>query len=80
MGDEPNARPRARQNVIFEHGYMMARLGRQNVCALLESEDIEKPTDINGIIYVDYDANDQWMFKVAKNMKAVGIELDLNKL
>jgi hypothetical protein len=34
---------RARQNVVFEHGYLIAKLGRQNVCALVKG-DIELPT------------------------------------
>jgi len=30
------ARDRARQNVVFEHGYLMAKLGRENVCSLVK--------------------------------------------
>ncbi|WP_423804317.1 TIR domain-containing protein [Paraprevotella clara] len=41
--------PRARQNVVFEHGYMCALLGRQNVCALVDS-DVEFPGDMSGIV------------------------------
>ena len=78
--EENKARPRARQNVVFEHGYMMALLGRENVCALLENNDIETPGDINGIVYVPYDGNGAWKFRIAKNMKSVGIDIDLNKL
>jgi len=44
------ARNRARQNVVFEHGYLMARIGRNNVCALVKGE-IETPSDISGIVY-----------------------------
>lgn len=80
VGDEKNAMPRARQNVIFEHGYMMALLGRPNLCALLESDKIEKPSDINGLLYVPFDDNDSWEIKIAKNMRAAGVEVDLNKL
>lgn len=36
---------RARQNVILEHGYLMGKLGRNKVCALLDG-DIEKPRAI----------------------------------
>ncbi|WP_254520366.1 TIR domain-containing protein [Bacillus cereus] len=35
---------RARQNVVFEHGYLIAKLGRSNVCALVK-DNIEKPND-----------------------------------
>ena len=36
---------RARQNVVLELGYFMAKLGRKKVCALVRG-DIEKPSDI----------------------------------
>ena len=48
------ARSRARQNVVFEHGYLMAKLGRENVCALVKGE-IETPNDISGVVYVGFD-------------------------
>ena len=46
---------RARQNVVFEHGYLMSKLGRQNVCALVKG-DIETPNDISGVIYINLDS------------------------
>lgn len=39
--------PRARQNVIFEHGYMVAHLKRKNVIALIEN-GVEIPGDWSG--------------------------------
>ena len=30
-----NLKFRARQNVVFEHGYLLAKLGRNKVCALI---------------------------------------------
>mgnify|MGYP000562071426 CR=1 FL=1 len=29
---------RARQNVVFEHGYLIGKLQRKNVCALVKNE------------------------------------------
>lgn len=55
--DKENLKPRARQNVILELGYMMAKLGRNNVCALLK-DTVEKPTDYDGVVYVPMDSND----------------------
>jgi predicted nucleotide-binding protein len=49
-------RNRARQNVVFEHGYLMAKLGRENVCALVQGE-IETPNDISGVVYVSLDSD-----------------------
>lgn len=58
---ENNVRPnnRARQNVVFEHGYLMAKLGRQNVCALVKGQ-IETPNDISGVVYVFLDPAGGW--------------------
>src|SRR5262249_37828680 len=50
---------RARQNVVFELGYFFGRLGRQNVCALIKG-DVEKPSDIHGLAYVQVDAAGAW--------------------
>ena len=38
-------RLRARQNVVFEHGYLMSKLGRKNIAALVE-KDVETPGDL----------------------------------
>jgi predicted nucleotide-binding protein len=65
---------RARQNVVFEHGYLMAKLGRKNVCALVKG-DIETPNDISGVVYVDFNAQGAWKTEVAKELKACGYEI-----
>ena len=67
---------RARQNVIFEHGYLMAKIGRENVVALV-SDRLELPNDISGVVYVS-DAN--WEMDIAKEMKSTGYDVDFNKL
>lgn len=68
------ARHRARQNVVFEHGYLMAKLGRENVCALVKGE-IETPNDISGVVYVQLDGFGGWKIEVAKELKACGYEV-----
>ena len=72
-------KPRARQNVVFEHGYLNAKLGRNRVCALVE-EGVEYPGDLSGVVYIPIDPNGAWKIKVANEMKAAGLEVDLNKL
>ncbi|ENL8543844.1 nucleotide-binding protein [Serratia marcescens] len=67
---------RARQNVIFEHGYLMAKIGRENVVPLV-SDRLELPNDINGVVYVS-DAS--WEMDIAKEMKSTGYDVDFNKL
>lgn len=62
---------RARQNVVFEHGYLMAKLGRENVCSLVKGE-IETPNDISGVVYVPLDAFGAWKNELSKELKACG--------
>lgn len=46
---------RVRQNVVLELGMFLAKLGREKVAILLrEEKDFEKPTDIQGIIYIPF--------------------------
>lgn len=75
---DKDLRPRARQNVVFEHGYLIAKLGRENVCALVSDDSIEKPSDISGIIYIS--TNTDWKVDVAKELKECGYKIDMNKL
>ena len=66
---------RARQNVVFEHGYLMAKLGRENVCSLVKG-DIETPNDISGVVYVSLDPFGAWKNEVAKELKACGYAIN----
>ncbi len=68
-------KPRARQNVIFEFGYFIAKLGRGRVAALCES-DIERPSDIDGLLYTPLDQKGEWKKKIAKEIDAAGIKID----
>lgn len=77
--EEADLKPRARQNVVFEHGFMCAHLGRSHVCALLE-EGVEQPGDLKGVIYKPLDAAGAWKYLIADEMKAVGLEVDKNKI
>jgi predicted nucleotide-binding protein len=77
--DEDEFNSRARQNVVFEHGYLMGKIGRKNVCALVKSQ-VEKPNDISGVVYIDMDDNGAWKIAIIKEMKSAGYEIDANKL
>jgi hypothetical protein len=76
---QPNVRPknRARQNVVFEHGYLMAKLGRENVCSLVKGE-IETPNDISGVVYVSLDKAGAWKIEVIKELRACGYAIQSN--
>lgn len=66
---------RARQNVVFEHGYLMAKLGRENVCSLVKGA-IETPNDISGVVYVQLDELGAWKNEVGKELKACGYAIN----
>lgn len=72
--DEKN---RARQNVVFEHGYLIGKLGRDHVCALVKG-NVETPGDISGVVYIGMDSAGAWKMQLGKNMRAVGLAVDLN--
>jgi CAP12/Pycsar effector protein, TIR domain len=67
---------RARQNVILELGYFMGKLGRGKVCCLYV-EGVELPSDYDGVLWVPYDDAGTWRLKLAQELSAAGIELDL---
>lgn len=77
--EEADLKPRARQNVVFEHGLMCGLLGRKRVVALVE-EGVEIPGDLSGVVYITLDNAQRWQFDVAREMKASGLAVDLNKL
>lgn len=70
---------RARQNVVFEHGLFTGALGRKKVCALIKG-NVEKPGDVDGIVYIQMDSVGAWKIQLCSNMKAAGLNIDLNKL
>ena len=74
----PDLRPRARQNVVFEFGYFIGRLGRERVCALAKG-DIESPSDSDGILYVPLDDNDGWKMQLLRELKAADFDVDANQ-
>lgn len=76
VGD--TAKPRARQNVVFEHGYLIAKLGRHNVCALVKSS-VEVPNDISGVVYITLDEHNAWQLALAKELRNSGFDIDMNK-
>ena len=43
---------RARQNVVYEAGYFMGKLGRERVIMLVD-EGIDLPSDLQGVVYTD---------------------------
>lgn len=67
---------RARQNVVYEAGYFMGKLGRDRVIMLVE-KDIELPSDLQGVVYTD---SESWKTEVLQELQSIGFEIDFNKL
>ncbi len=76
---EGKEKPRARQNVIFEHGYLFGLLGRNRTCALLKGQ-VEFPSDLDGIIYEKYTNLEQESIRIAKILKEAGYIVNADKL
>lgn len=72
---DTDLKARARQNVVFEHGYLIGKLGRDKVCALNKSE-VEVPGDISGIVYISF--KDNWKIDIAKELRNAGYAIDMN--
>lgn len=72
-------KPRARQNVVFEHGLLIGKIGRANVIALVK-EEVEIPNDVSGVVYETMDSKGAWKFQLAREIKASGYDIDMNKV
>jgi predicted nucleotide-binding protein len=82
VGRGPNDtedRKRARQNVIFELGFFFGALGRARVAALYD-EEVEQPSDTDGIVRVPLDAGGGWKLILAREMSAAGVGIDWSAL
>ena len=83
--DRPDEKKfRARQNVVLELGMMLRGLGRKKVAILLPQLDVgvmEKPSDIDGLIYIPYTDNvDDAKVQLAKELNKQGLSINLNAL
>jgi predicted nucleotide-binding protein len=70
--------PRARQNVVFELGFFIGKLGPANVVALVKG-DVERPSDFNGIVYISYDDSGQWKTLLARELHHAKVPFDAAK-
>lgn len=77
--DTDSLQPRARQNVLLEHGYLMAKLGRENTLALKKG-NIETPSDIQGLVYTTMDEHKAWQYKVVDELKASGYNVSKDRI
>ena len=70
---------RARQNVLLELGYFIARLGREKVCTLRKG-NVSIPSDFAGVVWENMDSNGGWKYVLGRELKAAGFEIDFNNI
>jgi predicted nucleotide-binding protein len=75
--DNPTYKNRARQNVILELGYFLAKLGRTHVAALVK-DNIETPSDFDGVVYIKINKTILWQEELIREMKAAGLAINHN--
>ncbi|WP_404353705.1 TIR domain-containing protein [Exiguobacterium aurantiacum] len=76
--EKSDEKPRARQNVVFEHGFFIGKIGRGKVVALTKG-DIEIPNDYSGVVYVQHDVRGAWKVDIARELKHAGYNIDVTK-
>ena len=74
--EKGNEKYRARQNVVFEAGYFIGYLGRENII-MIADENVEIPGDLSGMVYT---TRDSWEFEMLKELNAAGMKVNMNKL
>jgi predicted nucleotide-binding protein len=76
--DGSSLNPRARQNVVFELGFFIGKLGPEKVVALVKGE-IEIPSDFDGVVYISLDKDD-WQRRLGIELQEAGYVVDWNKM
>jgi len=70
----------ARQNVIFELGFFVGRLGRSRVHCIRKGS-IQLFSDFDGVVWTPADdPGVDWRVKLAREMSAAGLSVDMNKV
>lgn len=65
--NETELKKRARQNVVLEHGWLMSKLSRKFVAAIVE-DGVEFPGDLSGVVRIP--ASD-WKYDLSKELKVL---------
>jgi predicted nucleotide-binding protein len=76
--DAADLNVRARQNVVFELGFFIGKLGPERVAALIKG-DIELPSDYDGVVYISLDRED-WQSKLGTELQDAGYNFDWNRV
>jgi predicted nucleotide-binding protein len=66
---------RARQNVVFELGFFIGKLGTPRVAALV-LPGLEKPSDFDGICWIEFGRGANWKNELARELKEARVPFD----
>ncbi len=69
---EADDKPRARQNVVLELGFFIAKLGRDRV-TILHDPSVEVPSDFGGVTYYPLDDAGAWKGRIESELRAAGL-------
>ena len=80
--EDEHYKKRVRQNVVLELGMFLAKLGRDKVAILLkEDRNFEKPSDIQGLIYIPYEKKiEEVTVSLVKELAKQGYNIDNTRL
>jgi predicted nucleotide-binding protein len=76
---EAELRPRGRQNVVLELGFFFGRLRRGRVVVLVDP-GVERPSDIDGLVYVRLDDAGVWKQELARELQAADIPVSVARI
>jgi len=75
--EKSDLKKRARQNVVLELGFFIAKLGRSRVCCLHKLE-VELPTDYLGVIFLPFTKSPKECYEdIIRELKTAGFNLKL---
>jgi len=77
--DSNQFKRRADQSTILELGYFVGKLGSGNVFPIY-SKGLELPDDPFGLFYIEMDNSAFWKFRLAKELKSAGYQVDANNI
>jgi hypothetical protein len=70
----PQLNSRPRQNVVFEFGYFVGTLRRSHVAALVQP-GVERPSDIEGLVYIGFSRGSDWKERLRDEMREAKIPI-----
>jgi predicted nucleotide-binding protein len=79
--DATKRKLRPRQDVVFELGFLVGKLGKGNVLAFFrESTNFETITDFEGIKFTAFDNRDSWKLALIRELTNCGYNIDAYRI